>query len=85
MLEGSRRWRDGGGAAEEEPLTKVDAGGARTLESGFIFDSLGDSANVERPSEVDDRLDHSAIGFIGRQIPDEFDVDLELGDCSFLR
>ena len=51
---------------------------------GFIFDAFSDGANVERPSEVDDRLDHSAIGFVGRQVPDELNVDLELGDWQFL-
>src|ERR1700761_4304562 len=91
---GSRRHRcihtvlgegsDWAGPAEVEPLTEVDAGGPHAFERGVIFDSFGHGANVERPSEADDRLDHVAIGLVRRQIPNELDVDLELSNRQLL-
>jgi hypothetical protein len=66
-------------------LAEVDSGGPHSLKGGFIFDSFCHGANVERLSEADDGVHDVAVGLVGRQIPDELDVDLELGDRELLR
>ena len=67
-----------------KPLGEVNTGSSHAVEGGFIFDSFGHGAYVERSSEADDCFHHVTIGAIVGQVPDELNVDLEVGDWQGL-
>ena len=68
------------GAAEVVPLGELDAEVAQQDECLLVFDALGDRDLAHAVRDVDDALDQSLVRLAARHLPDELDVDLELGD-----
>ena len=76
----NRRW-----ASEVEPLRKVNSILPEKGQCLGVLDALGDRLVAEVLGQADDRLDEVLVGLVGRQVPHELDVDLQIGDGRLFR